>query len=180
MEVLNRLKKHKKANPFVQIDRAIINDSRLSWKAKGLLMYLLDQSDEWQFYQTEICSHGPDGRSSVVSGLKELEQCGYLNRTWIRDAKGKYTGRIWGIYEEPIEVDMNLGENVQSQESPNIGNLPRCRKLQELLGHADISTTLNTYSHITNRAKVASVLKLNSLIGNVMPAENSDSVETMY
>ncbi len=54
------------------------------------------------------------------------------------------------------------------------------KTIQELLGHADISTTLNTYSHVTNRTKAASALKLNSLIGNVMPAVNSQSVETMY
>lgn len=157
MEVLNSLKKHRKANPFLQIDRAIINDSRLSWKAKGLLMYLLDQSDSWQFYQAEICSHGPDGRSSVASGLKELEQCGYLKRTWIGDTKGKYTGIIWELYEEPMEVNENEvdmrteNEAVSNPHSTDV--LSGCRKPdigKPDIGFSDVGKPATNNNNINN------------------------------
>jgi len=89
-------------------------------------MYLLDQSDSWQFYQTEICSHGPDGRSSVASGLKELEEAGYLKRTWVRDEKGKYTGRIWEVYEDPTAVEINEADiSKEKEELPKTPIIPR-------------------------------------------------------
>jgi DnaD/phage-associated family protein len=118
-EVTNYLKKHKKKNPFLQISRDIINDSRLSWKAKGLLTYLLDQSDSWQFYESEICSHGKDGRTSVATGLQELERYGYLTRDWIRDDHGRYIGRVWEVYEEPAESH-EIGDSTDCRK-PDIG-----------------------------------------------------------
>ncbi|MGS0763116.1 DnaD domain protein [Syntrophomonas curvata] len=118
-EVTNYLRKHKRKNPFLQISRDIINDSRLSWKAKGLLTYLLDQSDSWQFYESEICSHGTDGRTSVATGLQELEKYGYLTRDWIRDDHGRYIGRVWEVYEEPAESH-EIGDSTDCRK-PDIG-----------------------------------------------------------
>ncbi len=163
MEVLNSLKKHRKPNTFLQIDRAIINDFRLSWKAKGLLMYLLDQSDSWQFYQTEICRHGPDGRSSVASGLKELEEAGYLKRTWIRDAKGKYTGRIWEVYEDPTEVEIHeadMSKEKEESQNPHYTEvLSGCRKPdigKPDIGFSDVgkpATNNNKYNNNNNNKR---------------------------
>lgn len=34
---------NKRDNPYVQIDHRVLEDTRLSWKAKGLLAYLLSK-----------------------------------------------------------------------------------------------------------------------------------------
>ncbi|NKQ22767.1 helix-turn-helix domain-containing protein, partial [Brevibacillus laterosporus] len=70
----------KRENPFVQIDKTPINDDRLSWKAKGLLVYLLSKPDDWTIMIIDLIKHAKDGRDSVYSGLKELEHAGYLSR----------------------------------------------------------------------------------------------------
>ena len=48
------------------------------------------------------------------------------------------------------------------------------KTIQELMGHADVSTTLNTYSHVLDRMKAASAEMLNGIIGSVLPTSNSD------
>jgi hypothetical protein len=94
--------KHHRKNYFVVVDKEMINDTRLSWKAKGLMLYLLGQSDGWQFYESEITTHSKDGRDSTSNGLNELEEYGYLRRTPIRNEKGQFIGKRWDIYETPI------------------------------------------------------------------------------
>lgn len=96
---------HRRTNPFVQIDKGIINDERLTWKPKGIMVYLCSQADGWQFYAKEITKHSKDKIDSTESGLKELEKYGYLIRIRRRDSKGRYRGRDWHVFETPIPVE---------------------------------------------------------------------------
>ena len=80
---------------FTTVDNVVLNDTNLSWKAKGLFVYLWSQADEWDFYETEVAKHSTDKVGSLKSGLKELEQQGYLKRKRTRDEKGKFIGNKW-------------------------------------------------------------------------------------
>lgn len=87
---------------FTTVDNAVLNDTKLSWKAKGLFVYLWSQADEWDFYETEVVKHSTDGLSSLKSGLKELEEQGYLKRERQRDDKGHFKENNWILSEKPI------------------------------------------------------------------------------
>jgi len=95
----------KKENPFVTIDKTCLKDERLSWKAKGLLCYLLSLPDDWEIYVNELKSHASDGRDSTAAALKELIKYGYAIRDYNRDEEGKIRGYIYQIFEIPIEVE---------------------------------------------------------------------------
>lgn len=83
---------------FVIVPREVINSTSLSWKAKGLLAYLLDKPDNWNFTVSGICAQGKDQETSVTSGLEELEKHGYLKRIQMRDPITKrYNGLEWHI-----------------------------------------------------------------------------------
>lgn len=92
-----------RANNFVVMPKNIINDQNLSWRAKGIMSYLLAQADSWQFYQAEICKHSKDGLDSLAIGIQELEIYGYIFLDRIRDNTGKYIGREWNVYENPSD-----------------------------------------------------------------------------
>jgi len=162
-EVLNTLKKHTKKSPFVQLDRGIVQDSRLSWKAKGLIMYLLDQAEDWQFYETEICKHSTDGRISVSSGLKELEECGYLIRNWIRDDRGRFIGRLWDIYEEPLILTSDPIENAPISNPDYTDGLTDCTKPD--IGKSDIGKHA-TNNNNNNNNNSNEIIKNNKTILN--------------
>ncbi|MGG3873215.1 helix-turn-helix domain-containing protein [Brevibacillus laterosporus] len=91
----------KRENPFVQIDKTPINDERLSWKAKGLLVYLISKPDDWTIILNDLVNKAKDGRDSVYAGLKELEQAGYLSRVRERDSNGKFLPIEYRVYEIP-------------------------------------------------------------------------------
>ncbi|PEH10068.1 Rep protein [Lactobacillus sp. UMNPBX2] len=87
---------------FTTVDNVVLNDTSLSWKAKGLFVYLWSQSDEWNFYETEVAKHSTDGIVSLKNGLKELEDQGYLKRQRVRDEQGKFKENEWILSESPM------------------------------------------------------------------------------
>ena len=91
-----------KRSGFTIINNGVLNDTQLSWKAKGLFAYLWSQSDSWDFYEVEVLKHSTDGRASLRAGLKELEENGYLKRYRNRDDKGILRESKWILSEQPM------------------------------------------------------------------------------
>lgn len=87
---------------FTIVSNNIVRDQNLTWKARGIFVYLYSQSDEWDFYETEVAKHSTDGRDSLRSGLKELEDNGYLVRKRNRNEKGQLVNSEWIIYDNPV------------------------------------------------------------------------------
>lgn len=87
---------------FTTINNDILNDTELSFKAKGLFSYLWSLPDDWVYYETEVTKHSTDGRGSVRSGLKELEEKGYLKRERERNDKGQLVNADWQLADTPM------------------------------------------------------------------------------
>lgn len=102
-----------KENPYVIINKRAMADDTLSWKAKGILAYLLSLPDDWKIYETELATHSSDGITCLKTGLKELIDRGYIVRQRIKDENGKFAGYEYNIYEEPLQ---NIEENTAIQD----------------------------------------------------------------
>lgn len=97
------IKRVKRRSHFTIVNNQIINDSNLSMKARGLLVYMLSKPDDWIFYETEMVKAGPDGRDSIRTAIKEIEQAGYLEREQAkRGEDGKFAGKNWLLHDEPM------------------------------------------------------------------------------
>lgn len=96
----------KRDSGYMIVDPYFLSDGRLSWKAKGLLSYLLSKPSNWRVYVSDLVKRSKDGKDAVYSALRELEGSGYVERTRIRDEE---TQRITGVetvvYERPITID---------------------------------------------------------------------------
>jgi len=90
---------HKNQNYSV-ISNVGVRDDRLSWKARGILVYLLSLPEDWKIYESEVAEHAPDGRTSFRSGMKELQKYGYLTKERVNSAGGKFE-YVHTIREEP-------------------------------------------------------------------------------
>ncbi|MEN3088809.1 MAG: replication protein [Staphylococcus pseudoxylosus] len=102
----------KESGSFVTVHKDFIHDDNLSWKAKGILLYLLSRPDDWQVYETEIVKHSSDGLSGLKSGIKELEQVGYIQRNRKRDDKGRLKEYEYLVYEQPNHIRIsNVGNS---------------------------------------------------------------------
>lgn len=103
---------YKESGNFVTVNKDFIHDPNLSWKAKGILLYLLSRPDDWQIYETELKKHACDGRDSLRTGIKELEKVGYIQRKRIRDDKGHFREYEYRVFEQPNHiVNSHLGKS---------------------------------------------------------------------
>lgn len=65
---------------FIRRYGDILSDESLSFKAKGLFIYLSSKPQDWHPNYKKIVKDSSDGEAAVLSGLKELEENGYLIR----------------------------------------------------------------------------------------------------
>ncbi|AHA69607.1 replication protein [Bacillus thuringiensis] len=116
---------------YTTINNTGLKDTRLSWKAKGILAYILTLPDDWIFYMEEVTKHSKDGIASLKAGMKELKECGYVKRFPIKGEDGKISKWEMIIYEVP-QVENQL------VEKPPVENLPV--ENQSLLSTKELST----------------------------------------
>jgi hypothetical protein len=82
----------------------LINDNRLSLKARGLAAFLLTKHDEWRIDASALARPFLEGRKAVLAALKELETVGYLRRGRSQGPDGKWTS--WStLYESPEQAE---------------------------------------------------------------------------
>lgn len=115
---------------FVATSRQIAQDERLTWKARGIFLYLASMNDGWNFYVDEIAKHSPQGKEALQHGIKELEKYGYLKRVRTRKEKGHLSTFDWELYFEPVYLQQenpSEGKTLQ-QENPSEGKTLRQEK----------------------------------------------------
>lgn len=108
------------------VNNAGLRDERLSWKAKGILAYILTLPDDWVFYREELATHAKDGLDSLRSGMKELKEYGYLLRLPIRNDNNKIVSWETVIHEVPQVEPLADFPPVEEppMENPPVGNPP--------------------------------------------------------
>lgn len=90
---------------YTPIDRETLNDARLSFRARGVLGWLLDKPDDWTTSAERVSAAGTEGRDAIRTALTELEVLGYLRRSKWRDATtGKWCAD-WAIFERPDSTE---------------------------------------------------------------------------
>lgn len=93
---------------FYTLDKRISEDARLSWAARGLLIFLLGKPDHWSVSvehlrkQTEG-ARIKTGRDGVYALLTELQATGYIvRRPQRRDASGHLAEADYLVSEVPV------------------------------------------------------------------------------
>jgi len=86
-------------SPFVMADKGFLEDKDLSWKAKGIMIYLLSRPNDWQVYIEQLKNVSKDGKHSTANGIKELFDLGYIERVQRRADDNEFDGYDYTIYE---------------------------------------------------------------------------------
>lgn len=109
----------KRPSNFVMMDKTFLEDERLSYKAKGILAYLLSKPDDWKVIVGNLVNSSKDGKASVYAGLKELKECGYYEKVPIRNEQGTRIIR-WEstVYEVPVSLLTDFQE-IENQDIEN-------------------------------------------------------------
>ena len=98
----------KNAN-FTTISNYHLRDKSLSMKAKGLLTIMLSLPEDWDYTIAGLATLSADGRDSITTTIRELEDHGYVKRHQSRGEKGTFAQNEYWIYEMP-QKDSVLSE----------------------------------------------------------------------
>lgn len=125
-------RRRRKENNFVMIQNSMFEDNRLSWKAKGLLGYMLSRPDNWIIRTSDLIKRSTDGERAVKSAIKELKETGYLVIHKLKNNKGQFIGADWVYDDVPFScqtesailqpVENARVENAEVENSTNINN----------------------------------------------------------
>lgn len=112
---------------FYVLPTTTIEDNRLSWEARGMLVYLLSKPDHWEvrvedlLARTRNCLGKRAGRDKVYGILTELQMAGYVLRQYDRQG-GTFKGVTYEVSETP---DLDAGAAfISSQQKGKSQPLP--------------------------------------------------------
>ena len=98
-----------------------LRDKNLSYKAKGLLSFMLSLPEDWDYSLAGLCKISKEGRDGIRFILKELQEHHYLEIEKVRGDKG-YFEYNYLIYEVPHFVELDNDKNYPDTEKPHLDN----------------------------------------------------------
>ena len=109
-----------KTSNYTVMSNYHFKEKDMSLKAKGLLSLMLSLPNDWDYSIKGLVDYSIDSKDSVMSGLKELEEFGYLKRTMVKNDKGQFEGYDYNVFEKP-QRENPYAENPNT-ENPNSEN----------------------------------------------------------
>ena len=101
--------------PFAQIANAMLRDTRLSYKARGMLAMVLSNVGDWEAPREWLVEQSErDGRDSVQSALNELTDLGYRRVTKGNDPST-------GLFVTIVEWTHEPGVPIPPTDKPTAG-----------------------------------------------------------
>ena len=89
---------------YMVISNGIARDERLTLEARGLLVFMLSMSDEWNFSIKGLMTQLSLKRSVILRLVKELKDAGYISFSQEHEKSGKFTAKTWKLYEKGCEL----------------------------------------------------------------------------
>jgi len=96
---------------FTRIPNYWLRDSRISFKAKGLLAYLLSHEIGYTITLGQIERETGDGKSAIRATVSELEFAGYLMTQRTTDERGYNAGLAWFLQDPNPKCENPTLEN---------------------------------------------------------------------
>lgn len=132
MKTIFKLPKINITTGFTSIINTALQDTSLSFAAKGLLCYLLSLPEDWDINVTHLMTQSPAKRKAILTLIEELIYFGYMRRETIREKSGRVMRVEYKAWETPLVITVpNYSEHYRashienpyfnqiSQESPN-------------------------------------------------------------
>lgn len=110
MSVIKRQRRDK----FAIIPNAVADDERLSFEARGMLVYLLAKPNDWTVSRPQLERVGRIGRDKTLNIIRELIEAGYIERRAIRSS-GQFTAWEYVVYDDPCPGELPLTMPMDSE-----------------------------------------------------------------
>lgn len=133
---------------YYVLDKKISEDKRLSWSARGLLIYLLGKPDAWRvsvaaLVNETVVSRKATGRDGIYALLAELVATGYMSRSQNRKPDGTMGEIDYTVFDEPLTSNPEAApltaqpvtaKTRQVSNITTVSNNPTYTDLQEMVG----------------------------------------------
>lgn len=102
----------KKNRDFVAINCYHLRDRNLSLKGRGLLDTVLSLPDNWDYSINGLCTILKEGRTTVLTALKELQDLGYceVKKIYPQKDKNKYIDYEYTFSETPMKSQEGVND----------------------------------------------------------------------
>lgn len=79
---------------FTLLRNDVVRRQDLSFKARGLLAFMLSHPDNWRFRIDDLVKAGVDGRHAITTALDELEKATLITRRKTRRPDGTWQSQL--------------------------------------------------------------------------------------
>lgn len=147
---MSTIKKGKFSYGFSTVPNKAFQDINLTWKAKGLLIYLLTLPEDWEIRKSDLANRAKDGYDSMDSGFNELIKMGYIIEDGETRKEGMFSGKNYLVFPE---VQKNTDKENPERLSP-----PTDRQFTVTVNPDLHNIHSNTpYSRITKKTKKTNI-----------------------
>lgn len=102
---------------FTVLGNDLLRDSRLSFRARGLLAYVLSMPDNYRVSSHTLARAALEGRHAVLTALEELRAYGYATTVTRRSDDGRIT-TVTVVYDTPHPS----GQREPDLDGDHVGN----------------------------------------------------------
>lgn len=95
---------------YTHIANDLIDADMLSFRARGIAVFLLSKPDDWEIKIEYLTKNGKEGREAIRTALHELAEHGFLMRDRVQDAEGKMT-TVTRVADYPAFIDVGTVES---------------------------------------------------------------------
>jgi hypothetical protein len=159
-ETQSKIIRVKHSTNFTQIHNDFLRNTKVSWKAKGLLCAIMSLPDNWIVKKTTLHQFSSDGRDATIRAFNELIQNRYVKQVtkYSKDNKGRFTNIVYLISDYPFTENLNTDINEQiNTEEINTVTLNNVE-----INNSIVSTVANTiseelYNKLINDIKLSKI-----------------------
>lgn len=141
-----------KTNNYTVMSNFHLQDKNLSYKAKGLLSYMLSLPEDWDYSINGLVAVSKEGNKAIRNILTELKENGYLIIEKNQNDKGQYDYE-YQIYEIPHtqKGDMDLGDTDNGiQQNTNKQNTKNKDKIDKTINSITMELVKRNFIELTD------------------------------
>lgn len=143
-----------KNNNYTVMANYHLRDKELSFKAKGLLSYMLSLPEDWDYSLNGLASISKEGIKAIKNIVTELKEQGYLKINKLRKENGQYQYEYL-IREIPegIEPEYQKGYAVKGESEKGIQINTNKQNIKEQIDKEDKSNQSSFFSDLNSLTK---------------------------
>jgi len=124
---------------FAMIANVVLNDRKLSFKAKGIYSFMFSKPNGWNFTIRSMAKQVKDGEDGIRSGLRELRQCGCV--VYVKHQNGTGTYHLKTVInsaekperEKPVKASEHQNGETPRRENPLKGKSTRISNTEAIV-----------------------------------------------